>query len=176
MDQSYDTQAHVVRVIKLEKHPGANKLSIATISDGEKTHTVVCGAQNIRENMLTIFAPVGTLLPGLTAPLAAAELRGVMSYGMLCSAKDLGVTQEKGLVDLPESLKAGTLLKEIPKHQLTSQKWDDYKEVESFWKEIGGQKITVLRGDEVRKNLPGHWLISRTYFHKGRYYYRQFNS
>ena len=94
------------KILSIKKHPDAQKLNICTVFDGTKETSVVCGASNVRENMITIFAPVGATTPkGLE--IKVSELRGVASHGMLCSPRDLNVHAEDGLVDLPQTTELG---------------------------------------------------------------------
>lgn len=84
-----------VKVESLVKHPQAEKLNLVTFSDGKKSYEVVCGAPNVKPGIIVPFASIGTTLPGgLT--LEAKNIRGVMSQGMLCSAKELGLGEDQG--------------------------------------------------------------------------------
>src|SRR6185295_8757623 len=103
------------RVMKAAKHPNADKLTLAEVFDGKTTHTLVCGAPNCREGMITALAPLGALLypDGLDKPALTIQkviLRGVESSGMLCAADELGLTTEAaGIVEL-EEVDVGTSL------------------------------------------------------------------
>jgi phenylalanyl-tRNA synthetase beta chain len=98
----------VGEVLKVERHPGADKLSLCQVtSNGGDRLTIVCGARNVRAGMKAPLAMIGAQLPaGVT--VGRANLRGVESEGMLCSAKDLGLAeQSEGLIELAPSSPVG---------------------------------------------------------------------
>lgn len=101
----------VGRVTHVEKHPNADKLCVATVTDGQETFQVVCGAPNCRSGMKTAFAKVGAILhdeSGNSFTVKPAKLRGVESSGMLCSAKELGLGDEAdGIMELDATIKDG---------------------------------------------------------------------
>lgn len=100
----------VGEIIAAEKHPEADKLQVCTVSDGETELQVICGAPNARAGLKTAFAPVGGKLQGKT--LKKAKLRGVESFGMLCSASELGVSSDHaGILELPADAATGADLK-----------------------------------------------------------------
>jgi phenylalanyl-tRNA synthetase beta chain len=97
----------VARVDAVEPHPDADKLTVCTVDAGGDTFTVVCGAPNVRAGMLAPLAKVGGLLPG-GMKIRKAKLRGVESQGMLCSARELGLSEDHtGLMDLPADAPVG---------------------------------------------------------------------
>ncbi len=102
----------VGKVLTVEPHPNADKLRVTTVDVGRAEPVqIVCGAPNVRVGMLAPTALVGAVLPGIT--IKDAQLRGVASSGMLCSAGELGIEgQESGLWDLPAELTAGADLRE----------------------------------------------------------------
>src|SRR6185503_8185035 len=83
----------VAEVLSVERHPNADRLSVCAVDDGAGRHQVVCGAPNVAAGIKAPFARVGSSLPGGKA-IGAAELRGVKSNGMLCSAKELGLVDD----------------------------------------------------------------------------------
>ncbi|MCE5316836.1 MAG: phenylalanine--tRNA ligase subunit beta [Parachlamydia sp.] len=101
----------VGRVVAVEKHPNADKLCVAQVSDGTGTFQVVCGAPNCRAGMKTAFAVVGATLTdekGQKFAVKKAKLRGVESSGMLCSEKELGVGQESdGIMEFADQIQEG---------------------------------------------------------------------
>jgi phenylalanyl-tRNA synthetase beta chain len=102
----------VGEVLSVARHPDADKLSVCQVNDGAVTLQVVCGAPNVREGLKTAFARVGAQLPGDFA-IRKAKLRGVESYGMLCSAAELAIGEgADGIMELPGDLVAGTDLRE----------------------------------------------------------------
>jgi phenylalanyl-tRNA synthetase beta chain len=97
----------VGRVVAVEKHPQADKLQIATVSDGEQNYQVVCGAPNCRPGIKTAFAKIDAKLGDIT--VQKANLRGVESYGMLCSGKELGLSDNhEAIIEFEEHLKEGS--------------------------------------------------------------------
>jgi len=97
----------VSEVLAVEKHPNADKLTVCKVKAGKDTLQVVCGAPNVRVGMKAPLAKVGAKLPGLE--IKATSLRGVESQGMLCSARDLGLsTDHSGLLELPGNAKPGS--------------------------------------------------------------------
>lgn len=101
------------RIEKIERHPNAEKLNLATIFDGKETITVVCGAPNIEEGQVIPYAPLGTELPGGFV-IKPAKIRGVESCGMLCSEVELGIGGDhSGILQLDRSIVPGTSMKEL---------------------------------------------------------------
>jgi phenylalanyl-tRNA synthetase beta chain len=92
------------------KHPDAEKLSVCRVSTGAEEFQIVCGAPNVRAGMKAPLATLGARLPGGTE-IKRAKLRGVESFGMLCSARELGLSEDaSGLLDLPSHLRPGDAL------------------------------------------------------------------
>ena len=90
----------VGEIISAEQHPDADKLRVCQVSNGSETFQVVCGAPNARAGLVTAFAQVGAVLPG-NFNIKKAKLRGVESFGMLCSAQELGLGDDAdGIVEL----------------------------------------------------------------------------
>ncbi len=98
----------VAKVLKREKHPNADKLSLCEVDDGEGVHQVVCGAPNVRAGLFVLFARLGCKLPnGLK--LKKTKIRGVESHGMICSASELGLSDDsEGIMELPDAPAPGT--------------------------------------------------------------------
>jgi len=98
----------VAQVLSVARHPNADRLSVCTVDDGAGRHQVVCGAPNVAAGIKAPFARVGSRLPGGKA-IGAAELRGVPSNGMLCSAKELNLVDDvNGLLLLGTDAAIGT--------------------------------------------------------------------
>lgn len=97
----------------IKPHPNADKLVLCQVDIGETEGLqIVCGAPNVREGMLAPVATIGATLPiGLT--IKRAKLRGEESHGMLCSEKELGLSEDAtGLMELPTDLSLGTSISE----------------------------------------------------------------
>ena len=107
----------VGRVDRLEPHPNADRLRLATVDIGNGSRRVVCGAPNIEEGQRIAFAQVGAVLTeprsgGRTA-LNAVTIRGVLSAGMVCSEQELGLGEsQEGILVLPNDAPVGTPLRE----------------------------------------------------------------
>ncbi len=110
---SWDEKIITARVDEVRPHPDADRLRIAIVNTGSGTVEVVCGAPNLAEKQVVVLAQVGSVLPdGLT--IEAAKLRGVESHGMLCSAKELGVSDDhSGIMLLPDETPLGKSLCDI---------------------------------------------------------------
>lgn len=98
----------VGKITHVEKHPNADKLKICQVDvGGTNLLTIVCGAQNARENLKVPTALVGAVLPN-QVEIKQAKLRGAESFGMLCSAKELGLEESvSGLLELPDDAPLG---------------------------------------------------------------------
>ena len=98
----------VAEIVSCEKHPQADKLQVCQVSAGSgPLLQIVCGARNARAGLRTALAHVGAVLPG-DLRIKAAQLRGVDSAGMLCSAQELGLAEvSDGIVELPGAMALG---------------------------------------------------------------------
>jgi phenylalanyl-tRNA synthetase beta chain len=113
------TGVQVVEIVAAERHPQADKLQVCRVVTGRKTATgeaealqIVCGAANARVGLKTALAVVGASLPNDLA-IKAAKLRGVESFGMLCSAKELGLADtSEGILELASDAPVGRDLRE----------------------------------------------------------------
>lgn len=104
----------VADVAEAGRHPNADRLSLchADTGRGERIQ-VVCGAKNVRTGMKVAFAPVGVTIPATGTVLKKGKIRDVESFGMFCSATELGIGEDaEGILDLDPSLSAGTPLAE----------------------------------------------------------------
>jgi len=92
----------IAKILKVEKHPNADKLKVCDITlDGKKVIKVVCGASNVREELLTVYAPPGATIPKSNFKLKVAKIRGIESSGMLCSESELNLPNEsEGIIEL----------------------------------------------------------------------------
>ncbi len=94
-------------VVSREKHPDADKLSLCQVQIGEETHQIVCGAPNVREGLNVVVALPGAVLPG-NFKIGKSKIRGVKSFGMICSESELGLSNEHdGIMELPEGTEHG---------------------------------------------------------------------
>ena len=93
----------IAKIINAERHPNADRLSVCDVDIGEKEIVkVVCGAPNAKKDLLTIYAPPGAIIPKNKMKLSVSKIRGVTSYGMLCSESELKLSNEsEGITELP---------------------------------------------------------------------------
>ena len=99
----------VAKVVEAAQHPNADRLRVCQVDTVDGRKEIVCGAPNARAGLTTIYAPLGARIPGSGVTLEAKPVRGVVSNGMLCSARELDVSEESdGIVDLPDGLAVGT--------------------------------------------------------------------
>src|SRR6202046_695170 len=98
----------VASVIEAKQHPNADRLKVCIVQAGQGPVQVVCGAPNARTGMKGVFSPVGTYIPGKKLTLAKGVIRGVESNGMLCSAAQLGLSDDhEGIIELPDDAPVG---------------------------------------------------------------------
>jgi phenylalanyl-tRNA synthetase beta chain len=98
----------VAKVVATRRHPNADKLQVCQVETKDGRLEIVCGAPNARPGLTTVFAPIGSYIPGSGITLAPREVRGVVSNGMLCSAAELQTAEESnGILELPDDLPVG---------------------------------------------------------------------
>ena len=92
----------VAKIIKAEKHPNADRLKLCDVDIGQNEKVkVVCGAPNAKNDLLTVYAPPGATIPKSQTKLSVSKIRGVTSYGMLCSESELKLSNEsEGIINL----------------------------------------------------------------------------
>ncbi|TYP00274.1 phenylalanyl-tRNA synthetase beta subunit [Geothermobacter ehrlichii] len=97
----------VARLITVDRHPDADRLTVCRVDTGSEELQIVCGATNHRAGDLVALAQVGSVLPG-NFKIKKSKIRGQVSMGMLCSEKELGLSEEaSGIMILPEGLEPG---------------------------------------------------------------------
>ena len=103
----------VGHILSTEKHPDADRLKVCQVDAGQgEPLQIVCGAPNAAAGMKVPCALVGATLPGFE--IKKAKLRGVASFGMLCSARELGLSEDHGgLYALPEDAPVGQDVREL---------------------------------------------------------------
>ena len=92
----------VAKIINAEQHPNADKLKVCDVDIGEQDPVkVVCGAPNAKKDLLTVYAGPGSVIPKNNMKLTVSKIRGVTSYGMLCSESELNLSDESdGITEL----------------------------------------------------------------------------
>ena len=92
----------IAKILNTEKHPNADKLKVCDVNIGDSLVVkVVCGAENAKSGLITVYAPPGTTIPKSKIKLKTAKIRGVESQGMLCSESELNLSDESaGIIEL----------------------------------------------------------------------------
>lgn len=108
-DKAAELKGFVVgHVVSAEKHPDADKLQCLVVDTGREQLKVVCGAPNARAGMKGVFAPAGSYVPGLDVTLKKTAIRGQESNGMMCSARELCLSDEHaGIIELDATAATG---------------------------------------------------------------------
>jgi phenylalanyl-tRNA synthetase beta chain len=98
----------VAEVLSAAPHPQADKLQVLSVDAGAGPMQVVCGAPNARAGMKGVFGPPGAYVPGAGITLKVAAIRGVESSGMMCSARELELSDaHEGIIELPADAPVG---------------------------------------------------------------------
>ena len=100
----------VAKIVDVKTHPTRNDLHILTVDDGVNHELqVVCGAPNVRVGLVGVLAPIGAKLSGAKKPITQRTVAGTESFGMMCSAAELGVgDDDKNIIELNDDAKIGT--------------------------------------------------------------------
>ena len=90
------------KVVHAEKHPDADKLRVCQVeTDAGKTQ-IICGAPNAREGITVVVAKPGVYVPGIDTTIGVGKIRGIESYGMMCSEREMELSDEHdGIIELP---------------------------------------------------------------------------
>jgi len=107
-------------VLECEPHPDSDHLHVCKVTDGKETFQVVCGAPNMRKGIKTAFAKIGAAIPafldknGNPEKIKKGKLRGVESFGMCCSEKELCIGEgNDGIIEYPAGIANGTLVRDL---------------------------------------------------------------
>ena len=104
----------VGEVVTCEPHENSDHLSVCRVFDGENRHQVVCGASNVRSGIKVALAKVGAVIPNGGFTIKKAKLRGVESYGMICSAEELRLADTSdGIMILDAQAVVGTPVRDL---------------------------------------------------------------
>lgn len=107
---------NVVEVLKIEKHPHADRLNLCTVKTLTEEFQLICGANNLYNNMKAILAPLGSVIPANQMKVKKVKIRGIESVGMLCSAKELGIGEDHdGIIEIAKTAKIGENIAKILK-------------------------------------------------------------
>jgi phenylalanyl-tRNA synthetase beta chain len=103
-----------VQILKLEKHTGADNLWVSLVTDGKSEHTVVTGAKNLKVGDLVPLAIPGAVIEGKS--IQKSEVKGILSFGMFCSERELGISEDhSGVCVLDSRSNLGSTLRELLK-------------------------------------------------------------
>jgi phenylalanyl-tRNA synthetase beta chain len=99
----------IAKVVSAQQHPNADKLRVLMVDTGKGDPIqVVCGAPNARAGLIGAFAAPGTYVPGIDVTLSIGNIRGVESRGMMCSEKELEISDNHdGIIELPADAPVG---------------------------------------------------------------------
>ena len=90
----------IVEIIEIIKHPNADKLTICQVNDGVQVLQVICGADNIQVGSKVVLAPVGSVIPSNQMVIKESYIRGIKSYGMLCSESEMLIGSSAGIIEV----------------------------------------------------------------------------
>lgn len=131
----------VAEIKSVENHPESKKLHILRIDAGDEELQIVCGAPNVRVGLKSALVKIGGHIDGFE--ISKRPLVGIDSYGMMCSKRELGISEEhEGIIELPDDFVVGTDIKE-------------YIPIDDIIVEIDNKSLTN------RPDLWGHYGIAR---------------
>jgi phenylalanyl-tRNA synthetase beta chain len=152
----------VAKIVDAVQHPNADRLRVCQVDTVDGIKEIVCGAPNARAGLTTIYAPIGAYVPGSGVTLEARPVRGVVSNGMLCSAKELETAEESdGIVEMDDSLAVGTLaaeafgLEAVIDFEVTPNR-PDWLGVAGIARDLAAAGLGVLK-DQAVAPVPGEY-------------------
>ncbi len=90
------------KVVTAEKHPDADKLKVCQVETADGRTQIICGAPNARAGITVVIASPGTYVPGIDTTIGVGKIRGIESYGMMCSEREMELSDEHdGIIELP---------------------------------------------------------------------------
>ena len=90
------------KVLTAEKHPDADKLKVCQVETADGPTQIICGAPNARAGITVVIASPGTYVPGIDTTIGVGKIRGIESYGMMCSEREMELSDEHdGIIELP---------------------------------------------------------------------------
>ncbi len=152
----------VARVVEAVQHPNADRLRVCQVDTVDGRKEIVCGAPNARAGLVTVYAPIGTHIPGSGITLEPRAVRGVVSNGMLCSAAELETAEESdGILELDASLPVGASaaealgLEAVIDFEVTPNR-SDWLGVVGIARDLAAAGLGRLRDPSVAP-VPGHF-------------------
>ena len=89
------------KIVEAEKHPDADKLRVCQVETDDGKTQIICGAPNARVGITVVIAKPGTYVPGIDTPIGVGKIRGVESFGMMCSEREMEMSDEHdGIIEL----------------------------------------------------------------------------
>ena len=102
------SQFKVGEILSCEKHPDADKLKVCIVSTSEGKKQIICGAPNARPGIKVVVAQPGDYIPGIDTTIKVGKIRGVDSHGMMCSEKELEISEEHdGIIEVQNNAEVG---------------------------------------------------------------------
>jgi len=150
----------VAKVVAAARHPNADRLSVCQVDTVDGRKEIVCGAPNARTGLTTVYAPIGTYIPGSGITLEPRSVRGVISNGMLCSAAELETAEESdGILELDDALAVGASAAEALGLEATidfevTPNRPDWLGVRGIARDLAAAGVGQLKPDPV-KPTPG---------------------
>ncbi|EAQ24447.1 phenylalanine--tRNA ligase subunit beta [Roseovarius sp. 217] len=90
------------KVLKAEPHPDADRLRVCQVATADGETQIICGAPNAREGITVVIAKPGVYVPGIDTTIGVGKIRGIESYGMMCSEREMELSEEHdGIIELP---------------------------------------------------------------------------
>ncbi|HEY7852678.1 MAG TPA: phenylalanine--tRNA ligase beta subunit-related protein, partial [Caulobacteraceae bacterium] len=146
----------VARIIAAVPHPNADRLRVCQAQTVDGMKEIVCGAPNARTGLTTVYAPIGTYIPGSGITLEPRSVRGVVSNGMLCSAAELQTAEESdGILELADDLAVGSPaadalgLEAVIDFEVTPNR-PDWLGVRGIARDLAAAGIGTLKPDPVK--------------------------
>ena len=100
----------IAKIIEVSPHPNADKLNICKVELGDYQLSVVCGASNVKKNLMVVFAPIGATIPASGLVLKKKDIRGYTGEGMLCSFEELCLEEKSdGIIELSDDAPVGNI-------------------------------------------------------------------
>jgi phenylalanyl-tRNA synthetase beta chain len=101
------------KVTKAEKHPDADKLRVCQVETADGVTQIICGAPNAREGITVVVAAPGVYVPGIDTTIGVGKIRGIESFGMMCSEREMELSDEHdGIIELAHG-EVGTKLRRL---------------------------------------------------------------
>ena len=120
----------VVEVLECEDHPDSDHLHVCKVTDGTAEYQVVCGAPNMRKGIKTAFAKIGAVVPDGGFKIKKGKLRGVESFGMCCSSRELMLgDNHDGIMEFPAETKVGAFVRDA----IEGEKSETVFDIEVTW-------------------------------------------